>query len=214
MHHHQPNTKDIMLAIIPLLISAVAAYTLPPNLSDGLYHVQIDADGNEVHEILSTTLFPPTTNNNISARAPEPETLDSNTTPVSGGRYDVRSTIMKRQVWCGCGYTLDRGQCDTAVNTIKHQLGFWGASFLGAYSSVSGGVVAFACALNGPAFANDPLVTEDLRIITRWCGRYIAGTRNVGGQPNGFNSVTIGYMRYHAGLDFCGTARNSNSDHC
>ncbi|KAM7217304.1 hypothetical protein V8F06_007361 [Rhypophila decipiens] len=196
-----------MLAMIPLLISAVVAYTLPPNLSDGLYHAQIDVDGNEVHELLSTTLFPPTNNNNnnISARALEPdEALDDDTTPVVSGRYDIRSTIMKRQV---C-------QCDTAVNTIKHRLGFFGDAFTGAYYSVSGGVVAFACALNGPAFANDPLVTEDLRIITRWCGRYIAGTRNVGGQPNGFNSATIGYMRYHAGLDFCGTARNSKSDHC
>ncbi|KAM7193309.1 hypothetical protein V8F33_007852 [Rhypophila sp. PSN 637] len=84
-----------MLAIVPLLISTVAAYTLPPNLSDGLYHVQIATDGNEVHEPLSTTLIPPT--NNISARAPEPSALDD-TTPVSGGRYDIRSTIIKRQV--------------------------------------------------------------------------------------------------------------------
>ncbi|KAH7010742.1 hypothetical protein B0J12DRAFT_751346 [Macrophomina phaseolina] len=193
-----------MLAIIPLLISTAAAFVFPEGLTDGFYRASIDERGYEIHELLSAPDGEHIDARIISQRAP---TTDSDT-------YEVSAKLQKRiwTVWCGCGFSLNHGDCDAAVADMKRQVdGGVHIQPHQAYYSIRGSVVFFSCNTgDGQVFMDVPSVTFIAGEITKACGYYIAGTFARQGYP----PEASGYMRYSAGLDFCRAAKASPAHSC
>ncbi|KAM7192883.1 hypothetical protein V8F20_008680 [Naviculisporaceae sp. PSN 640] len=195
-----------MLAKIPLLISAVAAFTLPDTPNDGIYKVRIDDNGNEIHEPISSTAI----STDISARSLLAKQDSSN----PAGTVEARSATLNGPIWCGCDIKLNETETDAAVSDLKSQAGNgtqieWGQS----YYSTRGGVVAFACAHDGQVSTSAANITDALKTVTEQCGRYVAGTYHNANSTDEF-WATIGYMRYEKGVNFCELARNSKSGKC
>jgi hypothetical protein len=157
--------------------------------------VTLDGSGNEVHSFIAD--------------------LDPDVVPIETGN-SARGTISERQtpgeIRCGCGFTLDPGDCDAAVANLEGQLPTHGDTDIHeTYYAIAGSVVAFVCidyndlrGVTGTEFG------FELVLITNACGRYIAGTYNY--EENG--SSQNGYMRYTPGLDFCAASDTSSAHHC
>jgi hypothetical protein len=128
---------------------------------------------------------------------------------------------------CGCGFSLDHGNCDNAVNGLKNYLdqhadpnfstGCYDLTLYTATWTYVGNVVAFLC--NPGTGVGEPTyygvcssdVTNSLAAVTNHCGLYIAGIEAASAWlpfPDGslelYNPYYTGYMQYSAGLDFCG----------
>ncbi|KAI0168329.1 hypothetical protein BJ166DRAFT_624036 [Pestalotiopsis sp. NC0098] len=190
--------------LLPLLVAPfAAALTIPEDASEGFFVAYYDADGQQVHvknptqdEIadMATKAYPPPGTNTTSAE----------TTSVEISKRAQRT-------WCGCGYNLDHGNCDTAVAGLKSQLGN-GASIGGylSYYVISGSVVAFACNSQwyGSSSTDSSTYAAWLVEITDACGWYVAGTFN------GWGYLNSGYMNWYSGLDFCGAALGSSKSSC
>jgi len=111
------------------------------------------------------------------------------------------------QVSCGCGFNMNPGNTNGAVQKLKDQLKSMQDNHerIPAGSAVSqtyGGVVAFICHKKVNAYPVTVLPDQYggmLEEVTDHCGLYVAGTWN------GFAlfRVEAGYMRYRPGLDFC-----------
>jgi hypothetical protein len=37
--------------------------------------------------------------------------------------HDILKRSVRGQIWCGCGYTMNPGNCDAAVQDLKNQMG-------------------------------------------------------------------------------------------
>ncbi|UZP36560.1 hypothetical protein NXS19_004376 [Fusarium pseudograminearum] len=97
----------------PLLVLqsvACAAFTLPDNLPNGVYHAHVNAEGLEVSEGVTvdykTTVTPRKTTNLLKSRQTKDE-----------GGWDRDQPDM----WCGCGLSMNHGNCDNAVDMLKAQ---------------------------------------------------------------------------------------------
>ncbi|RGP62579.1 hypothetical protein FSPOR_9158 [Fusarium sporotrichioides] len=189
------KTKTLLL----LLQSAVActAFTLPDNLPNGVYHAHVDDQGLEVTEGVTvdynTTVTPKKTSHLLKSRQTKEE-----------GGWDRDQPEM----WCGCGLSMNHGNCDTAVDMLKAQFSRsdGGVGEVNqAWYSIWGDVVAFCCASGGyPVTASR--YADYLARITDRCGWYVPGTFSP--SSIGFSSVDCGYMNYAPGLAFCDTAES------
>lgn len=114
-----------------LFAASVAAFTIPDGQPDGVYSVDIDASGNEVHTFLH-------------------DLPKENEVPALDSRYVNRRQVAGTDV-VGCGnYPLGHGNTDAAVNGVVAQCGN-GASVGKGHNfySLSGCVVAYFCNLSG-----------------------------------------------------------------
>ncbi|KAH8809403.1 hypothetical protein F5884DRAFT_858903 [Xylogone sp. PMI_703] len=205
-----------------LITTSVAAFTFPADLKNGNYRVSINETGYEVHEIgtgsdnwdvvsafLSTSK--PIEENPLTSRDDCSGMADA-----QGGCYAI---------WCGCGFTLDHGQCDAATAALRAQTGDnvkipWGQ----AYYSISGNTVVGACNYPTPVNTGFPAeganfptyyLDESLGYIDKHCGRYVAGTAFF---YEVFDPQTLWpqilHQRYAAGDDFCVTDQLSSVENC
>ncbi|KLU84493.1 hypothetical protein MAPG_03534 [Magnaporthiopsis poae ATCC 64411] len=217
-----------MLSPTALLISSltlVAAFKVPEGQANGVYRAYYNAEGQEVHELLTPEMLissPPEGAASVLQRSAPAAVApgrfrrltlllvisfycNTELAPSSGGRrtgYDI---------YCGCGFTLDPGDCDAVVANLKAQFGS-GYTFIqprmSYYSIMGRSVVAFVCNYSGSAYLGVSAQTygEWLIVITAECGRYIAGSEGTPG------SSSQGYMR--SGSDFCANALTSPAHHC
>lgn len=89
-------------ASIACLLAVAQAFVIPPGTTEGVYAVVTRSDGTVEHVKLS---------------APEAKRqiiLDPPVTTVP--------TAPENRIWCGCGYGMDHGNCDGAVDDLKKQL--------------------------------------------------------------------------------------------
>ncbi|KAH7371950.1 hypothetical protein BKA66DRAFT_572518 [Pyrenochaeta sp. MPI-SDFR-AT-0127] len=181
------------LASLLALAASAQAWVIPEGSTDGSYSVTINENGVETHTKLAES---------------DAEILYLNESDLSSDALQRRG---RDQVWCGCGFNMNPGNCDAAVADLKNQLSNLIPSGT-AFYSIRGDVVAFACnrgssnwIMNGNAYG------EQLVHITNLCGRYIAGSRQAG-EDN--RALIVGYMRYSNGADFCGASTSSPANHC
>ncbi|CAF3617369.1 unnamed protein product [Fusarium graminearum] len=181
--------------LVVLQSVACAAFTLPDNLPNGVYRAHVNSEGLEVSEGVTveykTTVTPRKTTNLLKSRQTKDE-----------GGWDRDQPDM----WCGCGLSMNHGNCDTAVDMLKAQFdrsdGGVG-EVTQAWYSIYGDVVAFCCAQGTfPLFSSQ--YADYLGRITDRCGWYVPGTFSP--SSIGFSAVDCGYMNYSPGLDFCGNA--------
>ncbi|KAH8812871.1 hypothetical protein F5884DRAFT_317843 [Xylogone sp. PMI_703] len=220
MHFSQLLTTAVLAGL-------TAGLTLPSDLGDGSYRVYIDDRGLEVHERANETsdgvweiVYASSPKAVNSARAVD--TLEKR----GGTDCGMTNTGLGSQkgcftTWCGCGFTLNHGDCDAAVADLKTQPEKYGSigPYLSHYS-IRGSVVAFACnirgGLNGIGSVDysDWMVTRVLQVVTDKCGWYIAGTGIYEDLFLDDEYPEIGYMRYSNGLDFCVAADSASAGSC
>lgn len=204
-----------MLSPTALLISSlslVAAFKVPEGQADGVYRAYYDAEGKEVHELLTPEMLissPP--EGAASVLQPSPPAAVAPVTPRYAGEKNPLLSKRRDNIYCGCGFTLDPGDCDAVVADLKAQFGS-GYTFIqprmSYYSIMGRSVVAFVCNYSGSAYLGVTAQSygEWLVVITAECGRYIAGSEGTPG------SSSQGYMR--SGSDFCANALTSPAHHC
>lgn len=206
-------------ALAAVFVTGAAAFTLPADLQNGVYHAYYDKDGREVHEL-------------VQAAEPGNVTLRHRTTDLEEPSLAKRIPNPNTYYSCGCGFSLDHGNCDNAVTGLKNYLdqnadpnfssGCYDlAPYTSAYCYVNN-VVVFLC--NGEqdygVCSND--VTNSLAAITNHCGWYIAGTEaaeawfpNLDGSPEVDPPYFTGYMQYGPGLNFCANDwLAGDNEHC
>ncbi|KAM0229911.1 hypothetical protein ACHAPO_009633 [Fusarium lateritium] len=190
-------STSLLLALVPL---CSYAYTLPAGLSDGVYTVDVDEDGTEIHKRLP----------DIEARAVIEE-IDVKA-DEGASRLEKRFPTT-RQFWCGCAFPLDHQNCDLAVADLKNQV-TPGKSVKNNYYSIKGNVVAFVCrpyTTYGGYYTDAEYLGLIFRDISSTCGQYIAGTsQNI----VNLSFAYVGYMQYTPGLDFCATSTSSRQYSC
>ncbi|RHZ52632.1 uncharacterized protein CDV56_107041 [Aspergillus thermomutatus] len=188
------------IILLALATSAKLATSLriPEGTLDGVYSVYINESGVEVHEPLFPGDVPAPTN----SEEPEVDQLEAR---------DITTV----SYWCGCGITMNHGDCDAAVQALKNQFGS-GQADIGAHLawySISGSVVAFACNREGGKAAGSAAkITGALQGITNKCGWYVPGTQHL--YTGLFYTPYFGYMNYRPGLDFCTMSVSSGSHKC
>ena len=89
-----------------VIASLAQAWTIPANTEDGFYSVSTTKDGSTVHEKISGPL---------EVELAESKRELSNEVSTLEERFPA-------SVYCGCGFTLDPGNCDAAVADLKNQL--------------------------------------------------------------------------------------------
>jgi hypothetical protein len=87
---------------------AVQAYTIPDGITDGVYAVSIREDGVEVHTRIADSDTGPT----LDHRAVKAVSQEDNLERREDGR-----------LWCGCGFDMNHGNCDGAVQDLKNSMG-------------------------------------------------------------------------------------------
>ncbi|KXJ97294.1 hypothetical protein Micbo1qcDRAFT_229992 [Microdochium bolleyi] len=190
-------------------------FKLPANLEDGFYRAYHDESGREVHERVSGPASAQELAA-VSAAVSDATVPDSEPTGVSS----IQGS--RSRYWCGCGLSMNHGDCDAAVEDLKFQSDReygkpeWERNHLIApgtsWYSIRGSVVAFSC---NWYWAYMPIPRRDgytnvFGYITRECGWYVPGTW----VNDDSGSVHVGYMNYRAGLDFCMDATRSNDESC
>ncbi|KFY35052.1 hypothetical protein V494_06252 [Pseudogymnoascus sp. VKM F-4513 (FW-928)] len=168
----------INIATAFALATVAQAFVIPSGTTNGVYAVTIGEDGQEVHTKISDST-------NIESIHPD------NIETVSDG-----SDIERREpgrIWCGCGFNMNRGHCDRAVERLVAQMR---PSIVNAglsFYSIEYDVVTFAC---NRGSENWLLIGSQYREaiagITRSCGQYIAGATQFG--DNG-KELILGYAR-------------------
>ncbi|KAF1825220.1 uncharacterized protein K489DRAFT_429513 [Dissoconium aciculare CBS 342.82] len=171
------------------------AFTIPREITaDGVYKVVTRDDGTEVHTKVADIDIESTVA--LTSAADE---------------HDILKRSVRGQIWCGCGYTMNPGNCDAAVQDLKNQMGKYIGPHLSFYS-IRSNVVAFACNQGSQnVYADAGTYGTQLQKITSACGRYIAGSLDLVG---GSNPFIVGYMRYSNGLDFCRDSTISGNNRC
>lgn len=183
-------------------------YTLPANLTDGAYMASLGADGQQIHVRLPDIPL------EVDARSLEISTRQE------ANQFSTRQVVTYPNIFhCGCGYYMDHGNCDAAVQDMKNQLGSGVTIPSGnAYYSIRGNAVAFVCTraqLTGH-WVDAQIFSDAAATITTACGWYVAGTIQHGhwGSSNAQWDEDLGYMQYTAGLNFCGNAEGSPASSC
>ncbi|KAJ9149860.1 hypothetical protein NKR23_g4186 [Pleurostoma richardsiae] len=196
--------------LLAVLAPLVSGFHLPANLPDGIYVAYYNSAGDEVHQPATLEIM-----NN-------PETyLDIGAPPAAATAAAVRS-LRRADPWryvCGCGFNMNHGDCDYAVEELKKQCdrADGGVAFVPpglAWYSIHGGVVAFICNPHGGGTVQGigrSGLTASYQHITDQCGWYVAGTYWYGVDPVGLD---VGYMIYYSGLDFCAHAEGSSRTSC
>ncbi|KAK3693332.1 hypothetical protein B0T22DRAFT_532615 [Podospora appendiculata] len=198
-------------ALTAALVTSAAAFKVPECLPDGPYIAFIDTDGTEVHQPFSGELHA-----HLKALDPNPSTpaaVHTNGTSPATKRSKFWET------WCGCGFNMDHGNTDRAVQGVKDQCRASGQAASG-YSTcslrsnevlytVAGDIVAFLC-YGGMTY--DGRITDAFAKITEKCGWYIAGSALW--EEELWLEIVHGYMRYTPGLDFCTNSISSGATHC
>jgi hypothetical protein len=94
-----------------VIYQALAAATLGQSLiipsditANGVYKVVTHDDGTEVHTKIA----------DVGSNAFSTSAVDE---------HDVLKRSSAGQIWCGCGYNMNPGNCDAAVQELKNQLG-------------------------------------------------------------------------------------------
>jgi hypothetical protein len=185
--------------IVLAAASSVTAFTLPANLTAGVYRAYYDENGLEVHEAITEEFFAA---KRAVASAHDMATFESNLAKRAG------------PMWCGCGIGMNHGDCDNAVDKLKGQFHDGTAYIPGGNSyyshSDNRGVVAFACnAAGDQRIASGAMIGKMLESVTRSCGWYVPGTQEC--DPNG---LRVGYMNYAEGARFCDAATSSGQSQC
>ncbi|KAF5664334.1 hypothetical protein FHETE_7091, partial [Fusarium heterosporum] len=154
-----------MKSTTPILILqsvvACAGFTMPENLPNGVYHVHVNDEGLEVYNGLTidhtTTVTPKVSSPQVKARQWKDE-----------GGWD----LTQPETFCGCGLSMNHGNCDTAVDMLKAQFdradGGVGEVHQ-AWYSIWGDVVAFCCSEGTDAMWTSQY-TDILSHITDTCG--------------------------------------------
>jgi len=138
-------------------VTLTQAYTIPPNLKNGVYIIKVDSFGEETHELVQGL-----TNNTGTGL----EILDA-------PKLQTRDPPLGYNMHCGCGFNMDHDNCDKAVNGMKNYLDANGskATSKGVYV-VNGAAVAFIC--NNSAVHNSYSITSGtyadvlVRITNAW----------------------------------------------
>ena len=180
-----------------------AGFTLPANLSSGLYTAYFDSTGKEIHELISTDL--PT-------GSPVELSLEK--------RQQYADNVVLEFTLCGCGFNVDVADCNGAVAGLEN----WAGN--GRYMAINiveyviyGSVVAFVCSNNGedgPSYVSAQSLAYDASVITSNCGSYVAGTLidRFPGTYWVYAEDTSGYMQYINGMNICGAARYGTTNYC
>ncbi|KAH7385582.1 hypothetical protein DE146DRAFT_667605 [Phaeosphaeria sp. MPI-PUGE-AT-0046c] len=175
------------------LAASIQAWVIPEGAANGVYAVTRDADGKDVHTRIDQ-----------AESALEERDAD----------YKLERRFYG-QIFCGCGFTLNRGNTDSAVAKLKAQLGGGAGAVIPAHQSfysITNDVVAFVCSRNdGNGRLPASVLTPELAAITSQCGLYIAGAREIGSRDG---AAIVGYQRYKNGDNFCATSTSSSADHC
>ncbi|CAI6330889.1 unnamed protein product [Periconia digitata] len=174
---------------------SASSWKIPTGATNGIYSAHLDAAGVEVHTKLR--------------EIPTPSVKKSLTRGLSR-RYEG-------QIFCGCGYNMDPGNCNAAVDSMKDGLRNEDGVFSYipghmAFYAIRNNVVAFACNRGDgsyPLGANS--FGADLAEITRYCGLYIAGSYQ---RAPDYAALITGYMRYSDGDDFCAASTGSGAGNC
>ncbi|KAI8403732.1 hypothetical protein FOFC_17175 [Fusarium oxysporum] len=148
-------------------VVACAGFTMPEKLPNGVYSVHVNDQGLEVYDGLTvdhtTTVTPRAPSSHLEARQWRDE-----------GGWD-RS---EPEMFCGCGLSMNHGNCDTAVDMLKAQFdrsdGGVG-EVTQAWYSIWGDVVAFCCT-DGQYPMTSSQYADLLGRITDTCGWYVPGT--------------------------------------
>jgi hypothetical protein len=212
-----------LIAALPLLATMVNAWTLPANLTTGVYLVRME-NGEEVHTLMSPPDIAARSAVVKTARISGGATLPRDLAPADAAEMEKRSPALTKrggtQMHCGCGWEVDHGNCDAAVANLKGQLGYGSQiSANSAWYAISNNVVAFACnqGWDGDLVIGDRDIADMAQHITDSCGWYIAGTQSWTTYDWVWNLRTAmdqGYMRYSPGDDFCAASESSSADHC
>jgi hypothetical protein len=196
--------------ICQLLTTALLSQALriPSDITaDGVYQVITRDDGSEVHtRVANVTDLGSTAEAQALALEVAAQTSSLDDDKVLNGRGIG-------QIWCGCGFDLNPGNCDAAVDDLKGQFGSYGVVNSGlSYYAIRSDVVAFVCNRSPSSFATaGETIARILASITDNCGRYIAGSKDMG--VFDATPVIAGYMRYN-GQDFCSDSTTSPVDRC
>jgi hypothetical protein len=196
-------------ALVFITLAAFArAFKIPEGTEDGVYAVYTRSDGVEVIAPFDEAVDIIKERVSSAPTSPNPAIL-------KGRGFNIASR-WAGQIWCGCGFTMDHGNCDAAVDDLKNQLnnGVIPAhmSYFAIKRSPGKNVVAFACSRNDLGLELDgDTYGQALERITSACGLYIAGAYDIFpfGQP-----LIVGYARYQEGDDFCGGSTSSPANHC
>ncbi|KAL8364553.1 hypothetical protein RB595_003709 [Gaeumannomyces hyphopodioides] len=196
-------------ALLVTSLTLASAFRVPEGQAAGVYRAYYDAEGKEVHELLTPDMLvdtPPEDAEVHSLSGPAPA-------PAVTPRYASGNPLLSKRrdnIYCGCGFTLNPGDCDAVVDNLKAQLGdhTWISPRMSYYSIMGRSVTAFVCNLSGTSTLGirASVYAEILGVITGECGRYIAGSEGTPG------SAAFGYMR--SGSDFCRDALSSSAHHC
>lgn len=234
--------KTLKLFAIATVTACVIAITPPLDAVNGVYKAYFDEQGREVHELVALPNGEAPSSKHVNKwitnkTGYKDAIATANVTAIKKGH---RQSLEKRwhdsepygfgvgilNTECGCGFYMDHGDCDAAVNDLKAQSDRAGGGTISignAWYSIRGSVVAFACATwpedftkTGEPFEFDSSsLTVSYAAITRLCGSYVAGTLSyLDWGVHDWNFPDIGYMRYSPGDDFCSHADDSKLDHC
>ncbi|KAH8689829.1 hypothetical protein BGW36DRAFT_364573 [Talaromyces proteolyticus] len=221
---------------IASLTGYISALTPPKGLNDGSYRAYIDHLGREVHELVALPNGDKLDSSEVTQFVTDENALKTLTSRADNFSPD-RKTISKRyyessqygfgdgilDIYCGCGFNLDPGNCDAAVADLKNQVGSDAQIPMNmAWYSIRGNVVAFACTrpesidnYNKPSDSDANYLTISYEDITHFCGWYVAGTAMyVPFWATEYNQPYVEYMQYYDGLDFCYQSTGSSEDHC
>lgn len=175
---------------LSIYITAVTAFTISVNQSDGVYQVSYDTNGFDTHVFLRgpATVAEMT---DFESRNSENEIVTS------------KATIHLRQsdgVECG-GYDLDHNGADQAVVALQRQCNPGAVGTGSDFYSISGGTVVYFCNFGATATVCQAAEIRDSLSgsVTRVCGSYRAGWRTIN---NPQRWVSIGYEKKEA--RFCG----------
>ena len=181
----------MMLTSFFLLAASVNSFRIPAGQPNGVYSVDFDTNGNEVHTLLKLTEYGGTSS---MARG-----IDSSS-KLASERRDKHDTS---SVNCA-GYALNDTDTDIANDALDEQCS--GGTGVGGHSnfySIANCTVAYFCNFNaGGDTCSSSERQEDSRLITSQCGLYNAGWVDLTTNTR-YNSY--GYEGFcAAGRSFCG----------
>jgi hypothetical protein len=95
------------------LAASASAWTIPHDTQDGVYSVETLANGTSIHTKISDAVP-----GDINESASDPEARDSGIAML----LEPGQKRSANEIWCGCGFTLNQQNCDSAVAALKDQL--------------------------------------------------------------------------------------------
>ncbi|KAJ6443605.1 Indoleamine 2,3-dioxygenase [Purpureocillium lavendulum] len=195
------------IAVLVALAAGAIAAVIPRDATEGVYVVSRDESGNEIH----TRIAEP-----ITSASEVRSILDGNGELYGRDDWLANENTHEYKTWCGCGFTMSKGDTDAAVAALKAQAGS-GFTYphLSIYS-IRGNVVAFACKSDGVSkgWTSSSNIGNLVKKVTDNCGKYVPGSAHQEQSNDGSSTSDIGYMRWYSGLDFCGKARGAGTGSC